>query len=102
MKKKFQINYFRKFVFSAEGRNFAMPLCKAITCRKKLAVPLLRQAAGISPDFYTEIGGPPDKIAKPAAIGSPGNPCWLFAVFFELDLKINISLFTNYEINVLV
>ncbi|WP_261097130.1 hypothetical protein [Serratia quinivorans] len=102
MKKKFQINYFRKFVFSAEGRSFAMPLCKAISCRKKLVIPLIRRAAGISPDFYTEIGSPPDNIAKPEATGSPGNACRLFAVFFELDLKINISLFTNYEINVLV
>jgi hypothetical protein len=57
LKKKFQINYFRKFVFSAEGRSFAHHLCKAISCREKAAIPLICRIAGISPDFYTEIGG---------------------------------------------
>jgi hypothetical protein len=78
------------------------PCTKPLHAGKKASIRPIHRAAGISPDFYTEIGGSPNKIAKPDVTGSLGNACWLFAVFFELDLKINISLFTNYEINVLV
>jgi hypothetical protein len=78
------------------------PCAKPLHVGKKAALPIIRQPAGINPDFYTETGSPPGTTTKPEAKGSPGNAGGLFAVFFELDLKINISLFTNYEINVLV
>ncbi|SMB53992.1 hypothetical protein SPRA44_760121 [Serratia proteamaculans] len=78
------------------------PYAKPLHAGKKAALPLIRRPAGISPDFYTEIGNPSGITTKPARKGALGNICGPLVVFFELDLKINISLFTNYEINVLV
>jgi hypothetical protein len=53
-------------------------------------------------DFATEnphCACPAVAIAQRRTLKASGP---LATVFFELDLKINIPLFTNYEINVLV
>jgi hypothetical protein len=102
LKKKFQINYFRKFVFSARGRSFARSLARRLHFRKKPVISPIRIAVVISPDFYTEIGTLVGNTLKTVAQRWHCIACRVFAFFFELDLKINISLFTNYEINVLV
>jgi hypothetical protein len=78
------------------------PCAKPLHVGKKAALSIIRQPTGINPDFYTEIVSPSGMTTKPDTKGWPGNAGGAFAVFFELDLKINISLFTNYEINVLV
>ncbi|MBF1994866.1 hypothetical protein [Serratia symbiotica] len=69
MKKMFQINYFRKFIFIAGDRSFATLLRNAMTCREKAAIPLIHRPAGIIPDFYTEIGSQFSNTTKPDAKG---------------------------------
>ncbi|HIE2222795.1 TPA: hypothetical protein ACXK2U_003177 [Serratia marcescens] len=53
-------------------------------------------------DFATENPRYACPVVVTASPRSPKMPESLATVFFELDLKINIPLFTNYEINVLV
>jgi len=71
-------------------------------CAKKARPPPTRHWAAVYPDFYTEKERRPLNAAVPDTRKSFGNAGCRFALFFELDLKINISLFTNYEINVFV
>ncbi|WP_166733614.1 hypothetical protein [Serratia fonticola] len=56
----------------------------------------------VIPIFYTDTLSRLGESIFQSAMQIGQNICPIYAQFFELDLKINISLFTKYEINVLV
>ncbi|MGP3060532.1 hypothetical protein, partial [Serratia marcescens] len=60
------------------------------------------KVGGIHTDFAKKNPHCACPVAVTARPRSPKRPGTEVTVFFELDLKINIPLFTNYEINVLV
>jgi len=70
--------------------------------RARESVTAQEKPGAIHTDFATENPHRACPVAVTARPRTPKAPGSRVTVFFELDLKINIPLFTNYEINVLV
>ncbi|MNH79458.1 hypothetical protein D3C73_317780 [compost metagenome] len=64
--------------------------------------PLAAWIYAVIPIFYTDTFSRLGESIFQSAMQNGESICPIYAQFFELDLKINISLFTKYEINVLV
>ncbi|WP_321147810.1 hypothetical protein, partial [Serratia marcescens] len=86
-------------------REVAILRCRSgwrLHCRARESATAAEKVGVIHTDFATENPHCVCPVAVTARPRAPKVPESLATVFFELDLKINIPLFTNYEINVLV
>ncbi|WP_274873729.1 hypothetical protein, partial [Serratia marcescens] len=80
-------------------REVAILRCRSgerLHCRARESATAAAKVGGMHTDFATENPHCAYPVAVTARPRSPKRPGTEVTVFFELDLKINIPLFTNY------